>query len=292
MPDWYNPESVDTLTVVTWNIEHFVDDFDNPYIDNDRENNPPRDMNERRELLGKALQSLDADIVVFQELESDSYLRILAENHFPELGYEVFAALESPDWYLNVVMMSRVPLGVFYSYGHINTPLPGQTDEEGRPESQTFINNRMWSADILVNPDYHFTLTGLHLKAGRGERNEAWRMGQIDLLRQYLEMLMSSGNQRNMLVVGDLNTVPGSREFNHLLGDEQPFFFDPLEGSGAYSHPSDSLFWRIDHILPNRQMEPELVPGSVKIVEPLNREQMIRISDHLPLIARFLTRDR
>ncbi|NBC04195.1 MAG: endonuclease/exonuclease/phosphatase family protein [Bacteroidetes bacterium] len=291
-PEWYNPESVDTLTVVTWNIEHFVDDFDNPYIDNERENKPTADMEERRTLLAKALQALDADIVVFQELESDSYLRILAENYFPELGYEIFAALESPDWYMNVVMMSRVPLGVFYSYAHANTPIPGQTDEEGRPESQTFINNRMWTAEILVNPDYRFTLTGLHLKAGRGERNEAWRIGQIDLLREHLESLVISNEQKNMLVVGDLNTPPGSREFNRLLGDQPPHFFDPLERSGAFSHPSDSLFWRIDHILPNRQMGPELAPGTVQVAEPLNREQMIRISDHLPIVARFVTTDK
>jgi endonuclease/exonuclease/phosphatase family metal-dependent hydrolase len=291
-PGWYNPESVDTLTVVTWNIEHFVDEFDNPYIDNDRENNPPEDIAKRRILLADALRALNADIVVFQELESDSYLRQLAESKFPELGYEVFAALESADWYMNVVMMSRIPLGIFHSYAHVNTPLTGQTDEEGRPESQTFINNRMWTAEILVNPDYRFTLTGLHLKAGRGERNEAWRIGQIDLIREHLESLMISNEQKNMLVVGDLNTAPGSREFNRLLGDEKPHFFDPLEGSGAFSHPSDSLFWRIDHILPNRQMEPELIPGSVKVAEPLDREQMIRISDHLPIIARFVTTDK
>lgn len=291
IPAWYDSGTVDTLTVVTWNIEHFVDEFDNPYIDNNRENNPP-DMEQRKQLLAEALRILDADIVVFQELESDSYLQALAENRFPELGYQVFAAHESPDWYMNVVLMSRVPLGVFHSFGHVNTPITGQKDEEGRPASQTFINNRMWTADILVNPGYRITLTGLHLKAGRGERNEAWRMGQIDLLREYLATLMRIDSDRNMLVLGDLNTVPGSREFKRLLGDEPPLFFDPLEGSGQFSHPSDSLYWRIDHILPNRQMEPEIVPGSVQVIEPLDREKMIRISDHLPLIARFVTLNR
>jgi endonuclease/exonuclease/phosphatase family metal-dependent hydrolase len=204
------------------------------------------------------------------------------------MGYEVFAALESPDWYMNVVMMSRVPMGVFYSYAHVNTPILGQTNDEGEPASQAFTNNRMWTADLLVNENYFLTLTGLHLKAGRGERNEGWRLGQIALLRDHLEMLMLHDADRNMLVLGDLNTTPGSREFNELLGDRSPVFVDPLAGTEVYSHPSDSVFWRIDHILPNRQMQKELVPESVGVVEPLSREKMIQISDHLPLIARFV----
>ena len=292
LPSWYTPEAMDTLSVVSWNIEHFVDSHDNPYIDNQREDDPPENMEERRQLLAKAIRKLDADIVVFQELESDSYLRSFAEEHFPEMGYEVFAALESPDWYMNVVMMSRVPLGMFHSYAHVNTPIPGQKDESGRPASQRFTNNRMWTADILVNEGYRFTLSGLHLKAGGGDRNAAWRTGQIRLLREYLELLMEGDPERNMLVLGDLNTTPDSREFSTLLGDTDPEFVDPLAGTDSYSHPSDSLFWRIDHILPNTKMRNELVTNSLKVIEPLDRDQMIAISDHLPLIARFHTADR
>jgi hypothetical protein len=39
-------------------------------------------------------------------------------------------------------------------------------------------------------------------------------------------------------------------------------------------------------------MEPEMVPGSIQVIEPLSREEMVQISDHLPLIARFVTRNR
>ncbi len=289
-PRWYNNKP-DTLSVVTWNIEHFVDAYDNPYTDNSREDNPPVNMEERRRLLTDAIRSLDADVVVFQELESDSYLQVISEEYFPEMGYRVFAALESPDWYMNVVMMSRIPVGIFYSYAHAETPIIGQTDEDGNPSSQSFTNNRMWTADLLVNDDYGITLTGLHLKAGRGERNEAWRLGQIELLRSHLKLLSKINPERNMLITGDLNTTPGSREFNRLLGKNPPVFIDPLEGTGSFSHPSDSLFWRIDHILPNQNLAREMVQGSTKVIEPLDRESMILISDHLPLISRFVTRD-
>jgi len=290
-PEWYDPTTIDTLNVVTWNIEHFVDEHDNPYIDNGRENNPSDELPERRKTLAKALKAIDADVVIFQELESDSYLRMFADKYLSNMGYEVFAALESPDWYMNVVMMSRVPMGLFHSYAHINTPIPGQTDDEGNPASQTFINNRMWTADLLVNDNYQLTLTGVHLKAGRGDRNRAWREGQINLLRNHHRMLMAQNPQRNMVVMGDLNSTPDSPEFQMLLGSNPPRYTDPLAGTGIFSHPSDSAFWRIDHILPNRQAAAELVPNSVEVIRPLTDEKMSAVSDHLPLRARFLVRD-
>ena len=293
-PSWYDPGRMDTVRIVTWNVEHFVDPYNDPYIDNEREDIPPSEMGKRRELFAAAIRNLDADVVVLQEFESDSYLRHLAENHFPEMGYRVFAAHESPDWYMNVVMMSRIPLGTFYSYAHVNTPITGYTDTLGNPQSQTFVNNRMWSADVLVNPDYTFTITGLHLKAGQSDRNRAWRMGQINLLRARFRQLMKLDPDRNMVVVGDLNSTPGSEEFQRFLGNssEAVRFIDPLKNTEAFSHPSDSLFWRIDHILPNTHMNPELVPESVTIARPLVDEQMIMISDHLPVKASFVAKEK
>jgi endonuclease/exonuclease/phosphatase family metal-dependent hydrolase len=193
---------------------------------------------------------------------------------------------------MNVVVMSRVPLGVFSSYANITTPIIGQTNDEGNPASQVLTNNRMWTTDVLVNDDYTFSLTGLHLKAGGGDRNQGWRMGQINLLREHFESLTANDADKNMLVLGDLNTTPGSKEFKTLQGDSAPHFVDPLAGSNAYSHPSDSAYRRIDHILPNREMADELIENSTKVVRPLENEEMIRISDHLPLEARFVVGDK
>ncbi|MDX1639334.1 MAG: endonuclease/exonuclease/phosphatase family protein [Balneolaceae bacterium] len=292
-PAWYNPGVMDTIRIATWNVQHFVDAYDNPYIENEREDIPPPAMSNRRELLAAALRLLDADIVVFQEFESDSYLQRFAESYLPDMGYGAYAALESPDWYMNVVMMSRIPLGTFYSYAHVNTPIVGQTDSLGNIASQTFINNRMWTVDVLVHPDYEFTLTGLHLKAGRGPRNEGWRLGQVNLLRAQLKRLMRLDPDRNQVIVGDLNMPPDSDQFGKLLGKNSELAFaDPLAGTGEFSHPSDSLFWRIDHILPNTHMKPELVSSSVTVARPLSEADMIAISDHLPVVAEFVTIDR
>lgn len=291
-PEWFDPSDFDTVKVLSWNVEHFVDDIDNPYIDNDRENNPPEDMEERRRLFVKILKKADADIVVLQEFESDSYAQKLAEEYFPELGYQIFAGHESYDWYMNVVVMSRIPLGIFQSYATSNTPIIGQTDDEGNPASQAFTNNRMWTTDVLVKPDYSFALTGVHLKAGRGERNENWRMGQINLLKSHYQQLLYLDPQKNILVVGDFNSTPDSREFQSFLGDSSSVeFIDPLAGTGIFSHPADSAFWRIDHIIPNTNMYPELVDNTVMVNYFFSPDSMDMVADHLPLTARIITQD-
>ncbi len=290
-PNWYTPK--DTIRVLSWNVEHFVDDFDNPYIDNRRENEPPDNMPERRTRFAEVLKLANADIIVLQEFESSSYAQILAEEYFPEMGYQVFGGLESDDWYMNVVIMSRIPLGTFYSYATSNSPIIGFTDDNGNTSSQTFINNRMWSVDVLVNDYYDFNLTGVHLKAGRGERNEMWRTGMMNLLRNQYSKFLSLDNDQNLLVVGDFNATPDSPEFQAFLGDSTYLkFIDPLAGTGIFSHPADSVFWRIDHIVPNEFMLPEIVPNSVEVFTPFSPDSMDFIADHLPLMVDIITSEQ
>jgi len=289
-PTWYDASAHDTISVVTWNIEHFVDEYDSPYIDNDRENDPPEVMEERRSLFADAIKKMDADIVVLQEVESAAYMQLFADEHFPELNYRYFTGRESNDWYMNVVVMSRIPLGILYSYANLDSFIFDIEDDEGRIQRQNFTNNRMLSVDVLVNPEYSFLLTGLHLKAGRGERNENWRIGQIDMLRDHFEYMEAVHPEMRFLIAGDLNILPGDREFLHLLGDdESPLFTDPLADIESFTHTADNPVRQLDHLLPSRQMMDDLVPGSAEVLFPFNPDTMRIISDHLPVIARFVT---
>jgi endonuclease/exonuclease/phosphatase family metal-dependent hydrolase len=191
---------------------------------------------------------------------------------------------------MNVVVMSRIPLGMLYSYANPDSYIVDILDDDGRIQRQNFTNNRMLSVDVLVNQDYSFLLTGLHLKAGRGERNENWRIGQIDLLRDHFEYLTAVHPDKRMLIAGDLNILPGDREFLHLLGDNNtPQFVDPLADVDSFTHTSDNPVRQLDHLLPNETMMEDMVPGSAEVIFPFDPDTMRTISDHLPVIARFVT---
>ncbi|WP_158278578.1 endonuclease/exonuclease/phosphatase family protein [Rhodohalobacter mucosus] len=286
-PAWYNPSEFDTLTVVTWNLEHFVDGHDNPYINHPRENNPGEGLAERRRLLAQALSRLDADIVVFQEVESAPYVQEMAQTDFEELGYRLVTAFESNDWYMNVVIMSRVPLRLTYSYGNVYT---FRREEEGETEYQNFTNNRMLSAEVAVNEDFHFLLTGVHLKAGRGEGNARWRMGQIEVLRDHYSMILDQYPDARILLAGDLNIIPGDPEFDLILGENTDVrFVDPFQGVNAFTIPADNPTRQLDHILPNDKMMRDYIPGSGRVAYPFSPDSMRAISDHLPVLMKFNT---
>ena len=293
LPVGYAYPAHDTLRVVTWNVEHFVDAHDDPYVSNARENAPPADMAERRALLGRALRALDADVVVLQEFESVAFAEALARELVPELGYRFFAGAPSPSWYQNVVVMSRLPLGVLRAYGLVTTPVEDWRDSLGRAETQSLVNNRMWTVELRARPGYTVQLTGLHLKAGGSPRDVGHRLGQVRFLRGELARLQQLEPAANLLVVGDLNATPESRELRLFRGEDgagEPRLVDPLPAT-MLTHPTDRPTRRIDHVLVGQAMLPELVPGSARVARPLGDAELRRVSDHLPVTVTFVTRD-
>jgi endonuclease/exonuclease/phosphatase family metal-dependent hydrolase len=92
-----------------------------------------------------------------------------------------------------------------------------------------------------------------------------------------------------MLIMGDFNSTPESSEFKQLLtGDKNVQFIDGLANTNVFSHPSTKPKWRIDHILMNKNMAKYLVPNGVKVAENLDKEKLKEVSDHLPMVAKFL----
>lgn len=295
LPGDFSYPAHDSVTVVTWNVEHFVDAYDDPYVDNAREN-AAEGPGERLAPFVEVVRALDADVLVLQEFESVRYLRALADSLFPEMGYRFFAGTPSLTWYQNVVVASRLPLGVVQQYAAVSTPIEGQTDDAGRPAAQSLVNHRVWRADVQARPDYGFALIGAHLKAGRGPRNEGWRRGQIRLLHAELDRLAQADPQANVLIAGDLNALPESGEMALLLNAGGAAgsvrFADPGAGTPILTHPAEAPRRQLDYLLPSRTMLPELVPESYGIALPLPLPAMAAVADHLPVTATFVARER
>lgn len=287
----YDIDSV--FSVLSWNVEHFIDGYDDPYIDNDRENNPPENMPLRLKLLLQALKKADADIVVLQEFESAKFLKQLATDSLPEMEYGYFADVPSHNWYMNVVVMSRFPMGIIRGYGSVTTPLPGYLDEEGKEETQNQINTRMWSIDVFPAEDYSFLLTGVHLKAGRGERDIAMRKGQLNLLVSQFGKILDKNPEKNMMVAGDLNAIPNTEELALLMNNpelDNPFI-DAID-TVVYSHPANEPNRRLDYLLVNENMFQEALTEGIKVEDFFTPDTMRIISDHLPVTGTFYRQDK
>ncbi|MEM0964103.1 MAG: endonuclease/exonuclease/phosphatase family protein [Bacteroidota bacterium] len=285
----------DTVRVATYNLEHFVDAFDSPYIRNRREDAPDADaLRQRHALFVDALRELDADVVSLQEVEGEGLIRALVDSLAPEMGYRFVASADDADWYMNVVVLSRLPLGPLTTFADAATPIPGFTDDEGRSEATDLANHRLLAVDVYARPGYTFTLVAAHLKAGRGDRDEAWRTGQAGLMHAWLGQRFPEPSEANVLLAGDLNAIPGSPSFAALLnanGAMGPVrLTDPLadRGSDAWTHPSDAPTRQLDHVLPSAGAQPEVVRAEVP--RPTGAPE--RLSDHLPVVVTLLARDR
>ena len=300
-PDYDYPDT-DTVRVATWNLEHFVDAHDNPYIGAEQENAPSSGMDGRVRRAARALQRLDADLVVLQEAESEAFLQQLSEEHLSGMGYRFATSVESPTWYMNVVLLSRYPLGVVRNYADVVTPIVGQRDN-GEPAAQSLTNHRLWTADVRIAPNQVWTLAGAHLKAGRSAEDRGWRVGQIQFLHAEMARLMETRPAAEVLVAGDLNALSDSPELRLLLNNpERPApdslrdpsvprrmqFTDPLADRPTPTHPSDAPTRQLDYLLPSTTLADRLVDGSPQVARPLPPDSMVATSDHLPVTASFL----
>jgi endonuclease/exonuclease/phosphatase family metal-dependent hydrolase len=283
----------DTVRVATFNLEHFVDLYDDPYIDAERESAPDAEaLRQRHRLFVDALRAMDADVVSLQEVEGEGEIRALLDSLAPDLGYRFVASADDADWYMNVVVISRLPLGPVTSFADAATPIPGFTADDGAPEATDLASHRMIAVDVYARPDYAFTLLAAHLKAGRGDRNEAWRTGQAALFHAWLgQRFGAAAPEANVLLAGDLNAIPGTPSFDALLnasGDYGPVrLSDPLPGAGAFTHPADDPQRRLDHVLPSAGAAPEVIGVEV----PLPIRAPARLSDHLPVVMTLVARD-
>lgn len=273
----------DTLRVVTWNVEHLVDSIDDPYVNN-RMENAAEVKAEKMQLLALGLASMNADVVVFEEAESANAVQALRDVYFPNLGYQYITDARSRNWYQNVVIMSKLPLGEITSYGNVHTPVAFTEDGQEKLQSQDYINTRMWSCEVLVNEAYYLNITGLHLKAGPKDRDKAMRLGQIRFLKSALEKQVRANKKAKLLVLGDLNSFSDSEEISTLLnfGSKKVRLFDPLPND-VFTHPADEPSRRLDYILYNKNLAQDVIPNSCRVAPLFSPQEMRVISDHLPL---------
>lgn len=287
LPEDYEFTEKKTFTLLSWNVEHFVDSYDNPYINNKREDQPAAELDEKRRLFVAALRKVNADVVLLQEFESEAYLMQLAQDSFPDLNYSFFASAESPTWYMNVVLMSRFPLGPLHAYGDVHTPVLNHLNQDGSRERQDHLNTRLWSVQFYPSAKERFWLNGVHLKAGRGDRNSGMRMGQVRFLQESFAQLQALEPDLKLIMAGDFNALPDSPEIQKLTDQSAAVPLFDLLDSNQLTHPADQPERRLDYILVNQNIKQGLDEHAIFLPAIFNADSMRTISDHLPVMAKF-----
>jgi endonuclease/exonuclease/phosphatase family metal-dependent hydrolase len=272
-----------TFKVMTWNLEHFTDPFDDPYINNEMDDIGSTKSDAVLQLLAEAIRRVDADVMAFQEVESARALKFFLDEYMKGHKYKFFAGLPSMEWHQNVVVVSKFPLGAITSYREVIVQNP-----ESNSKALNLFSNRLMTVEVSPTKDYSFILANIHLKAGQDPQDPTWRINMAAVVKERFVEMEKANPEVDLLWMGDMNCKPESREYEFLTVGSEPNLIDPFVTMGhSPTHPASGPKNQIDHLFVNTAMESQLVPNSFATARPLSLKEMASISDHLPLVASF-----
>jgi endonuclease/exonuclease/phosphatase family metal-dependent hydrolase len=267
-----------TLTVATYNVHNFFDEFDNPYTAD--EGTGAKSAKDRH-LLAATIRTLNADVLILEEIEAGGVLQRFAAEELADCGYVsiVDAPTEDPRG-ITVAALCRYP--VLRITSHRLAPLAA--DQPNAAANR--LARDLLRLDIQFRPDFLLTVYGVHLKSKRtdADANDAdsakRRLAEAARIRDFLREEMPPGSR--FLLTGDCNDAFSSPPVQTLLTATTPPLADALASippdkritfhGGAYREA-------IDHILLSPRLAPDLVPDSPAI---FSDGDFPRASDHYP----------
>jgi endonuclease/exonuclease/phosphatase family metal-dependent hydrolase len=274
------PEERQSVKVLSWNLEHFVDPYDDPYVNNDLENGPVLKSDAVLQSLAQSLRTINADIMCFQEVESDRAVKLFLDNYMEGHDYQYFAAVQALDWYQNVVIVSRLPILRIISLRErdMTSTIQNRTRRD--------VNSRLVAAEIAGPGGHNLFVVGVHLKAGRTDADVEWRTLQGSLIHDLLGHELRADPNLKAIVLGDFNMLSDSAEFTHITKAGPVQLSSPLEKWGfPFTHPADTPSRTLDYIFLSDSLLPFYVEDSAAVALPIPSRDMRAISDHLPVVT-------
>lgn len=264
-----------TLTLATYNVRNFFDQYDNPYTAD--ELTPPKKPEELAHL-ARAIRALDADVLVLQEVEAGGVIKTFARDYLPEMRYRfvVDSSTEDPRG-ITIVALSRLP--VLRIVSHRLAPLAG-----GHRLARDLLR-----LDIQARPGHVLYVYAVHFKSkrtdpdGRDHQSQRWRRAEAAAARDFIrEELGPNPAYARFAILGDCNDTIDAEPVQTLRATTAPRMIDAL---GHLPPPQRITFHGetsegIDHILLSPQLAAEVVPGSAEILTGGSFE---KASDHRPV---------
>lgn len=114
------------------------------------------------------------------------------------------------------------------------------------------------------------------------------RSQQASALRRWSDSLLTTGAEKDILIVGDMNDVPTKKTMPTLTALTESTSMRFLTKDMKSCGPRDRL--AIDHVIASAQAASRLVAGSVRTEDFhafLDAESAEKVSDHCPVVVRF-----
>jgi endonuclease/exonuclease/phosphatase family metal-dependent hydrolase len=282
------------LRIATYNVENYLDAATDTRVAKPEAS---------RQRVAQALHLLAADVVAFQEMGGADGLAEL-QRRLGRLGlnYPHSEIVGGYDTNTQVAVLSRYPIVARRSHA----------DERFLLRGRRFQTTRgILEIDIKVSSAYRFTLMTVHLKSRRetgSAPQQEVREQEAQVLRRLIDARLREHPDANLVVLGDFNDTKDSLTFRTIRGRGRTALIDtrPAERNGdtlaaarpgqsprnvAWTHffEREDLYSRVDYILVSPGMAREWDPQDTYVLAFPNWGEA---SDHRPLVATFLARDR
>ena len=244
----------------------------------------PNSNRARNQAQGLAL--LDAELVTLVEVSPVSHLdrlaRYLKEDY--DLDYN-HSMVTQPNGNIHIGFLHKEGVEVF------DVQLVAGSEGSYRNGRQAV------QAEVKVGK-FKATLIGVHLKSGRGRREQQTRDSQCKAIGDHLVALRQTPGltRRAILLMGDFNMIPGQdvSNFHHLGGNDVMDFVSCWDLQDRYSHILEKGRANLlDGFAISRTYATSYVRGSLRLFPMhwtmgLGREAFKKqVSDHLPFVASF-----
>jgi endonuclease/exonuclease/phosphatase family metal-dependent hydrolase len=280
--------------VATFNIENYLDA---------PSGTRPAKSRQGQAKVRESILAIKPDVIALEEVGSTNVLLALQASLKA-------AGLDLPNWdqvagfdtNIHVSVLSRFPIVARRPHTNENFLLDGRRLQVSRGFAEM---------DIQVNPKYKFTLIAAHLKSRRPSPiadEEEWRYEEAVALRRVIDARLKDDPGQNLVVLGDFNDSKDSKPVRAIMGRGRTRLFDtrPAERNGddpasaGRGHESRNITWthyydkedvysRIDYILLSPGMERAWLSAETYVLSSPNWGVA---SDHRPLVAGFLAKDR
>ncbi len=122
--------------------------------------------------------------------------------------------------------------------------------------------------------------------------SEAQRMAQAQVVRDFVDALLTEDPEAKVIVLGDVNDFAFSPPVDRLRAGATPdadlaVLIEQLAPEERYSYVFEGNSQALDQMLVSPALADVLVPGSYDVVH-VNAEFADQASDHDPQVARFL----
>ncbi|MEM9220584.1 MAG: GMP synthase [Cyanobacteria bacterium P01_F01_bin.150] len=229
----------------------------------------------------EGLTLLDAEVVALVEINPISALESLRQGLADRgVNYETSILPQENDLHIGVLFKSGITA---------ENPRLLEGSDLGDP-----ARRKAFIVDMTVGR-FDFMLIVVHLKSGRGAKEQRIRDEQAKVIGQFITERRQMSRE-DILLVGDFNAIPGQdvSNFHHLGGDDLIDFVSSWDLQDRFSHIlRTGRANLLDGFAISRTYSTEYIRGSLRLFPMhwsmnIGREQFREtVSDHLPFVASF-----